>query len=209
MEEIGRIVRYKAFYKIQQELKADYIAVAHHKNDQAETVLHNLCRGSGIAGLAGMAAKQNGIIRPLLCVEKEEIEEYLKIKGQPYQIDSTNFDNSYKRNRWRNEIIPLMRTKINAQTISHISDTALIMGEVDDFVKQYGKCAWERMIETKEKNFFRFRKMEKGTYSYSKMDCTEYDVSVVWYAKGYWTSTCVGYNGAGRKTSGKMHSSSL
>lgn len=154
LEETGRIVRYKAFRKFQQELGADYIAVAHHKNDQAETVLHNLCRGSGIAGLAGMRIEQNGIIRPLLCVEREEIEEYLKTKGQPYQIDDTNLDNSYRRNMWRNEIIPLMRTRINAQAISHIADTVSIMGEVDDFVKQYGKCAWEKMIETKEKKIF-------------------------------------------------------
>ncbi|MCI8410278.1 MAG: tRNA lysidine(34) synthetase TilS [Lachnospiraceae bacterium] len=151
LEETGRIVRYKAFRKFQQELEADYIAVAHHKNDQAETVLHNLCRGSGIAGLAGMGVEQNGIIRPLLCLEREEIEEYLKTKGQPYQIDNTNLDNNYRRNKWRNEIIPLMRTGINAKTISHIADTASIMGEVDSFVEQSGKCAWKRMIETKEK----------------------------------------------------------
>ena len=151
LEEAGRIVRYQAFRKLQQELEADYIAVAHHKNDQAETVLHNLCRGSGIVGIAGMRVEQGGIIRPLLCVEREEIEEYLKTKGQPYQIDNTNLDNIYKRNKWRNEIIPLMRTGINAQTISHIADTASIMGEVADFVKESGKCAWKRMIETKDK----------------------------------------------------------
>lgn len=151
LEEAGRIVRYRAFRKLQQELGADYIAVAHHKNDQAETVLHNLCRGSGILGLAGMRPEQEKIIRPLLCVEREEIEEYLKTKGQPYQIDYTNLDNSYMRNKWRNEIIPLMRTGINAQTISHIADTALIMGEAADFLEECGKCAWEKMIETKEK----------------------------------------------------------
>lgn len=152
LEEVGRIVRYHAFRKLQQELGADYIAVAHHKNDQAETVLHNLCRGSGIAGIAGMQAEREGIIRPLLCVEREEIEEYLKAKGQPYQIDCTNLDNTYRRNRWRNEIIPLMKTGINARTVSHIADTASFMGEVAEFVEELGKCAWKRMIETKDKS---------------------------------------------------------
>lgn len=150
LEEAGRHIRYQAFRELQQEVDADYIAVAHHKNDQAETVLHNLCRGSGLAGLSGMQAKRNGIIRPLLCVEREEIETYLKTKGQPYQIDCTNLDNTYTRNKWRNEILPLMRTEINAQTISHIADTASMMGEVVDFVEEFGKCAFQRMIETKD-----------------------------------------------------------
>lgn len=151
LEEAGRTVRYEAFRKIQREIGADYIAVAHHKNDQAETVLHNLCRGTGITGLSGMKVERDKIIRPLLCAEREEIEEYLKIKGQPYQIDSTNKDNRYTRNMWRNEIIPLMKKGINAQTISHIADTASMMGEIADFVEELGKSAWERMVETKEK----------------------------------------------------------
>lgn len=150
LEETGRMVRYEAFREVQKEIGADYIAVAHHKNDQAETVLHNLCRGSGIVGLSGMKAEREGIVRPLLCVERQEIEGYLKTKGQPYQIDSTNKDNCYTRNMWRNEIIPLMKEGINTQTISHIADTAAMLGEVADFVEESGRNAWERMIETKE-----------------------------------------------------------
>ena len=150
LEEAGRMVRYQAFRKLQKEIGADYIAVAHHKNDQAETVLHNLCRGSGVAGLVGMQTEREGIIRPLLCVEREEIEEYLKTKGQPYQIDSTNLDNVYMRNKWRNQIIPLMSKEVNAQTVSHIADTASIMGEVADFIEKCGMRAWNTMIETKE-----------------------------------------------------------
>lgn len=150
LEETGRIVRYQVFRKLQKEIGADYIAVAHHKNDQAETVLHNLCRGSGVAGLVGMQMEREGIIRPLLCVEREEIEEYLKTKGQPYQIDSTNLDNVYMRNKWRNQMIPLMRKEINTQTVSHIADTASMMGEVADFVEKCGLCVWKTMIETKE-----------------------------------------------------------
>lgn len=150
LEEVGREVRYEIFKEYAVEVGANYIAVAHHKNDQAETILHNLCRGSGLVGMVGIPIKRENIIRPLLCVSRKEIEEYLKTKGQPYQIDSTNLENEYTRNKWRNVILPLMEQKINTQVISHIANTAEHFRELQEYVEKNGKSAYERMVEIKE-----------------------------------------------------------
>lgn len=151
LEEAGREVRYREFHQHLEEIGADYIAIAHHKNDQAETVLHNLCRGSGLVGIAGMRFKKEKLIRPLLCVKREEIEKYLTTIGQSFQIDSTNSDNTYTRNRLRNEMIPQMEKNLNIKTVSHIAATAEILAEIADYLEMTGKIIFQNMVETKEK----------------------------------------------------------
>ena len=98
VEEAGRYVRYEAF----EEAGCDVTAVAHNANDLAETVLFNLIRGSMVTGLCGIQPVNGRIIRPLLCVTREEIEEYLTLCDEKWINDSTNYDNEYSRNKIRN-----------------------------------------------------------------------------------------------------------
>jgi len=95
------------------------IAVAHHRDDQAETLLLNLLRGTGLRGLAGMSPKHDGIVRPLLCLSREEILAYLEGRGQAYVTDSTNSERIAQRNRLRLDIIPMLRD-INPSAIEHL-----------------------------------------------------------------------------------------
>ena len=100
------------------------IAVAHHMNDLAETVLFNICRGSGIKGVGGILPVRGNIIRPLLCCERNEIEKFLLDNNIRYCTDSTNSGTDYTRNRIRNEVIPYLQRNINPQTVANIAALA-------------------------------------------------------------------------------------
>ena len=100
-EEMGRIVRYDAFNEILAGYEDGRIAVAHHANDRAETVIFNLSRGTGIRGLTGIRPVRDNVIRPLLCCTKDEIIRYLEMEGVEYCEDSTNSSYEYTRNRIR------------------------------------------------------------------------------------------------------------
>lgn len=109
VEQAGRRVRYAVFEKQADVWQADYIATAHTADDQTETVLLHLLRGSGVDGLAGIPAKRGRLVRPLLCCTREEIEAYCAACAIPYIVDSTNTDTAYTRNRVRHELLPLLR----------------------------------------------------------------------------------------------------
>lgn len=119
LEEAGRKVRYDAFYKILRKHHADKIAIAHHQNDQAETFLYRCARGTGIYGAGAMKEKDGVLIRPLLCIKKQEIIEYLKQSGQNWVEDASNQDDTFARNQIRNQIIPRLES-INEQAVEHI-----------------------------------------------------------------------------------------
>lgn len=104
-EEAGRIERYRFFNLVAEELGAAKIATGHHKNDNAETVLFNLFRGSGLKGLRGIPYKRDNIIRPMLDVPKKTIEAFLEGRGIGWREDATNKDCTYSRNRIRNIIL--------------------------------------------------------------------------------------------------------
>ena len=109
-ETIGRQVRYQWLNEIAQSEGYDYISVAHHKDDQAESILAHIIRGSGLNGLTGMSVVQSEyaipVVRPLLDVTKENLLAYIRIKHISYCVDSTNEDVRYQRNRIRHRIIP-------------------------------------------------------------------------------------------------------
>lgn len=136
-ESAGRIARYRCFRQVAADRgMADCrIAVAHHMDDQAETVLMHIIRGSGMAGLNGMRAVSGDIIRPLLCVTREEILSYLKDNGLSYVTDSTNFDNEYTRNMVRNCLIPSME-KLNPQLKTALNNLAKDSSECWDYVQR-------------------------------------------------------------------------
>jgi tRNA(Ile)-lysidine synthase len=109
IEMAARELRYDWFEKLRVERGASYIAVAHHKDDSVETILLNLIRGTGIAGLTGIRPKNGRIVRPLLCASRADITEYLAHIGQEYVTDSTNLVDEYTRNKIRLNIIPMLQ----------------------------------------------------------------------------------------------------
>jgi tRNA(Ile)-lysidine synthase len=119
----ARELRYNWFAEIKEISGTCAIAVAHHKDDNAETILLNLIRGTGIAGLQGIRPKSGDIVRPLLCVNRTEITDYLRQIKQEYVTDSTNLQDDYTRNKIRLHLLPLMR-EINPS----ITDTLVATG---------------------------------------------------------------------------------
>ena len=135
LEEAARILRYEALEAARQQLgqtRAAWIAVAHHLDDQAETVLHNLVRGAGLGGLAGMENRRNHVIRPLLSIKREDILKWLKQNDIPYVTDSTNADPHYTRNRIRSTVLPELR-EINPEASAHIAHSAALLREADAY----------------------------------------------------------------------------
>ena len=141
-EEAGRLVRYEALYQAAEEWGQARIAVAHHAGDSAETILHNLLRGSGLKGLSGIRPVQGAIIRPLLCVTREEILAYLGEQGLSWCEDSTNGECGYTRNRIRNRILPMMREEVNARAQEHILQAGTIIGQADDYLERQALKVW-------------------------------------------------------------------
>lgn len=135
LEEAARILRYEALEAARQQLgqtRAAWIAVAHHLDDQAETVLHNLVRGAGLRGLAGMENRRNHVIRPLLSIKREDILKWLEQNNIPYVTDSTNADPHYTRNRIRSTVMPELR-EINPEASAHIAHSAALLREADAY----------------------------------------------------------------------------
>ena len=142
-EEAGRILRYRHLEETAERYQCTKIAVAHHEDDDAETVLLNLFRGSGLAGLSGIRPVRGKIIRPLLCVSRKEIEEYLKEQGFSWCEDSTNRENDYTRNKIRNELLPWVRENINSRAAEHILAASELAAQAD----VYFEMEAERILE--------------------------------------------------------------
>ena len=121
IEMAGREARYNFFEEIRKTYNYNSIAVAHNENDQAETIIMNLMRGTGIEGLCGIRPKRNGnIIRPILCLSRLEIEKYCIENNLNPRIDKTNLENIYSRNKIRLELIPYMKDNFNPNVIESI-----------------------------------------------------------------------------------------
>ena len=131
IEMAARNLRYSFFENLRHDVGADGICVAHHQNDCAETLIMNLIRGTGIKGLAGIMPKRDSIIRPLLCVSRDEIEDFLTKESQDHVTDSTNLDDFCVRNSIRLNIIPMME-KINPSVVQNIVRTAMRMNEANN-----------------------------------------------------------------------------
>lgn len=142
-EEAGRIVRYQILEEEAQQWGGAKIAVAHHQEDQVETILHNLFRGSGLKGLCGMAAVRGAVIRPLLCVERKEILDYLKSQSLDYCEDSTNVSEDYTRNRLRHRLIPEICSDINAGAVWHIVNAGRMLSQADQYLENQAEEIWK------------------------------------------------------------------
>lgn len=145
-EEAGRNFRYQAFAEIAKQTNATRIAVAHNLNDRGETLLFHLFRGSGLKGLTGIAPVREQIIRPLLCVERREIEEYLEQKGQNFCHDCTNDGDDYTRNRIRHHILDYAQREIVPGCVQRMGQTADILTETEDYLEQQTQEALKACI---------------------------------------------------------------
>ena len=150
-EEAGRQLRYSAFEKVAREQcqggKACKIAVAHNANDRAETMLFHIFRGSGIRGLRSIQPVRGCVIRPILCLEREEIEEYLAGQHLEYCKDSTNDGDKYTRNRIRHHILPYAEREICSGAVSHMGALADILAETEHYLEGQTKRLYEMYVE--------------------------------------------------------------
>lgn len=133
VEEAGRKYRYDCFRQVMKENNINRLAVAHNKNDVAETVIFNMLRGTGIKGMSGIKPVRDDVIRPLLFCNREDIEKYLESIGQDYRTDSTNLSTDYDRNRIRHMILPELK-EINSNAIEHIYNFAAEAEKVYEYV---------------------------------------------------------------------------
>ena len=150
LEEAGRNIRRQIFEKVCKEKNGTKIALAHHQNDNAETLLWNLSRGCGLRGLGGISPAEGDTvryIRPLLCVQRCEIEAFLQEKGISYCTDETNLEDHYTRNRIRNHVIPYLEQEVNPQAVMHMSETMEQMRAVWAFMEQEVQKCRERYVE--------------------------------------------------------------
>lgn len=145
LEETGRVIRYKAFNEVSKKYNNPVIAVAHNQDDQAETVLMKLCRGANLKGLSGIKYKNQNIIRPLLGVSREEIEDYCNKNSLEYVVDSSNLENIYTRNKIRLEVLPLLE-KIYGKPKYHIAKTAYYVGEEDEFLSSLAQKLYNESL---------------------------------------------------------------
>ena len=138
VEEAARRLRYEIFESLCGP--EGYVALAHHLNDQVETMLFQIARGSGIKGAAGISGKRDCYIRPLLSVSKQEIIEALREIAQDWREDETNTDTTYARNRIRKEVIPALE-KVNAKALSHFGQLSEELQEIETYLQQQTKKA--------------------------------------------------------------------
>ena len=151
-EDAGRRLRYRAFSEQAAALGGAKIAVAHNAEDRAETMLLHLFRGSGLRGLCGIEPVRGEIIRPILCLQREEIEAYLTERDIIWHTDSTNLEDTYTRNRVRHHILPYAEKEVSANCVKHMCQTADLLSETEQYmrnvtVKAMEKCVKEEGIE--------------------------------------------------------------
>lgn len=145
-EEAGRKARYETFERLAHKYGCTKIAVAHHMNDQAETLLFQLLRGSRLSGLSGIKPKNRTVIRPLLGITRKEIEDYLHEKSAEYVTDSTNLSDEYTRNIIRNRIL-VDAGKIQSKAVEHIAEAAGYISRVNEFMEHQADALYKKAAE--------------------------------------------------------------
>lgn len=134
LEQAAREKRYEFFHRAAKELGADKIAVAHHMDDQAESIMLHLIRGSGLKGLMGMEPAYGDIIRPLLWARRREIEEYAADNGLKYCTDSTNLERDASRNRIRLDLIPYIQDNLNPCFVEGLCSMGELLRQDEEYL---------------------------------------------------------------------------
>ena len=151
VEEAGRKIRYDFFYEVMEKEGCTKLATAHNSNDNAETVIMNLIRGSGISGLKGIEPMRGNLIRPLIDISRAEIEEYCKKHHLNPRIDETNFEEHYTRNKVRLKLIPYIEENINENVVGNINRLSKIILEEEKFIEnETNKVFHEILIDENE-----------------------------------------------------------
>ena len=150
VEEAGREIRYRFLEDVRRDTGGHKIATAHHRGDQAETILLHLIQGTGASGLQGILPRRDRIIRPLLDLTKTEIVDYLEYHRLPYRIDSSNFDNNYLRNRIRWELLPLLEQRFNPGMVDVLCRLAEVMREENHYWDELVREAMEEVVQEGE-----------------------------------------------------------
>ena len=143
VEMAARELRYNWFEQLRKDIGAVGICVAHHRDDSVETVLLNMIRGTGLRGLTGIQPRNGYVLRPLLCVSRDEIEHFLAKRGQKYVIDSTNLETDVKRNKVRLQVLPLLRTLNPAvsdniqRMVENVAEAQIVLDSLLDNFKKH------------------------------------------------------------------------
>lgn len=150
-EESLRDFRYEKLISMSAETGARYIAMAHNLDDQVETILFRLFRGTSIPGLSGIPSMRLGndsvtIVRPLLSIDRVEIEAYLNTINQDYRQDSSNSNSSYTRNYLRNELIPELKKRFGESLPSSVTRLGQHAFEVNEYLDAQSQPLWESII---------------------------------------------------------------
>ena len=145
IEMAARELRYRYFFQLKEALSADGVCVGHHKEDSVETILINLVRGTGLSGLMGIRPRNHDVIRPLLCVTRQEIEDYLCQHAVSFVTDSTNLVDDVVRNKIRLNVLPQL-SEINPSVTDAILTTANHLSEVDAIVQESLKSALGKAV---------------------------------------------------------------
>ena len=147
-EEAGRKVRYDFFEEVRRKTNANKIATAHNANDNAETILMNLMRGSGISGLKGIEfIRNNIIIRPLLSCNRTEIEEYCNKEALNPKFDESNKENDYTRNKIRNLLIPYIQKEFNPNIVESLNRLSSLAKEENIYWNKIIKIEYNKLID--------------------------------------------------------------
>lgn len=152
-EEIGRQIRYEFFNEILTETDSNKIATAHNSNDRAETVILNILRGSGISGLKGIEVmREQKYIRPLIDINRTDIEKYCKENGLNPRYDESNDENIYSRNKVRNIIIPYIKKEFNPNIIKTINRLSAVATEENEYIQKIVKKEYCQMATKENEN---------------------------------------------------------
>ena len=151
-EEAGRNVRYEFFNEILEKTSSNKIAIAHNKNDNAETMIMNIMRGSGISGLKGIEPKRGIYIRPLIECEREEIEKYCEKNKLNPRIDKTNFENEYTRNKIRNIVIPYVKKEFNPNLINTLKRLSDLVKEEEVYIEKQVLDIYNNIVIEQKEN---------------------------------------------------------
>ena len=162
IEMAARNLRYNYFEALLKDINASAVCVAHHKDDSAETLLLNLVRGTGIEGLTGIKSKNNRIVRPFLCVRRNEIINYLEQQNQSFVIDSSNLVNDVQRNKIRLDVMPLLQT-INPLVVEHLNQTGEYIEEAASILNTALEQMQNRVVllKTEEQTIVDIERLEK------------------------------------------------
>jgi len=151
-EEAGRNARYEFFNEILEKTGSNKIVTAHTANDNAETVLMNIIRGSGTSGLKGIEASRDNLIRPLIECTRNEIEEYCKMNKLDPRIDKTNSQNIYTRNKVRNMLIPYIEENFNPNIIDGLNRLSDLSKQENEYLEKVTQKVYKDILIEEQKN---------------------------------------------------------